>query len=300
MVAGMSIVINTPNGNIGRRLALQLLEAGESLTVISRSAAKAAPLAERGARVVEGSIEDPSTLRAAFEGARALFWLTPSNLQPGFLEWAKGTAERAASVAAASKISHVVVLSSVGAQSGPGVGPVSSLGPVEKAFEAEIPNVIALRPGFFMENYLRDLGSIAAMGKVFSPADADRAVPVVATEDIARRAAQLLRDTSWRGHQALGVHGPYDLTPREAVRILSDALERPIEYVQVDYDQALGAMQQAGLPAFAAQLYVEMYRALNDGRMAPAEPRDAASTTQTDLTSFAQRVLRPQLAQLSS
>lgn len=175
---------------------------------------------------VEGSIEDPAVLRVAFEGAQALFWLTPSNLQPGFLEWAKETAERAASVAAESGISRVVVLSSAGAHSGPGVGPVSSLGPVESAFETKIPHVIALRPGFFMENYLRDLGSIASMGKIFSPADADR----------------------------------------------------------------------AGLPEFAAQLYVEMYRALNDGRMVPAEPRDAASTTRTELASFAQRVLRPQLS----
>jgi uncharacterized protein YbjT (DUF2867 family) len=295
----MSIVINTPNGNIGRQLALGLLDAGEAVTVISRDAIKAAALAERGARVVEGSIEDETTLRAAFEGGRALFWLTPSNLQPGFFEWSKQVAQRAAALARAADIAHVVVLSSAGAQSGPGVGPVSSLGPVEEAFKAEIPHVVALRAGFFMENHLRDLGSIAALGKIFSPADADRSVPMVSTEDIARRAAQLLRDSSWQGHQTLGVHGPRNLTPREAARIIGEALERPVEYVQVSFEQAHGAMLEAGLPELAADLYVQMYRALNEGRMDSAEPRDAASTTPTELGTFAQRVLRPALAQLT-
>lgn len=293
----MSIVINTPNGNIGRHLALALLDAGESVTVISRDAAKASALAERGARVVEGSIDDEATLRSAFEGAKALFWLTPPNLAPGYFEQAKANAERAARLAVAAGVQRVVVLSSTGAHSGAGVGPVSALGPVEAAFQAQLPHVVSLRAGFFMENYLRDLGTIAGMGKIFSPASADHAVPMVSTGDIATRAAELLRDHGWQGHQTLGVHGPRNLSPREGARILSEVLERPIEYVQVSFDDALAGMLQAGLPEYGAKLYVEMYRAMNEGRMDPAEPRDAASTTSTELADFVRQVLRPALAQ---
>ena len=290
----MSIVINTPNGTIGRQLALNLLDAGEVITVITRDATKAAPLAERGARVVQGTIDDEATLSAAFEGASALFWLTPPNLAPGYHAWAHQTAERAASLAKAAGIERAVVLSSTGAHSGAGVGPVSALGPVEDAFRAELPHVIALRPGFFMENYLRDVGTIAGMGTIFSPADADRRVPVVATADIARRAADLLRG-GWEGHLELGVHGPRDLSPREGAAILAEALGRPVQYVQVNPEQALSGMVEAGMPEFAARQYVEMYGALNDGRMDPAEPRDEASTTPTALSEFAAQVLRPAL-----
>lgn len=296
----MSIVINTPNGNIGRKLALTLLDAGEAVTVISRNPAKTAALAEKGARVVEGSIDDEATLRAALEGAKAVFWLNPPNLAPGFFEKSKLDAERAARIAKQAGIEHVVVLSSVGAHSGPGVGPVSSLRPVEAAFEAEIANVVSLRAGFFMENYLHDLGSIAAMGKIFSPANGDVPVPLVATADIAARAAALLRDRSWRGHQALGVHGPHDITFREAARIIGQALERPVDFVQVSPDQARAGMVQAGMPEYVAGLYVEMYGAMNEGRMSPAEPRDAASTTPTDLATFARTVLRPAFAQAAA
>lgn len=296
----MSIVINTPNGNIGRKLALALLDAGESVTVISRSAAKTEELAKRGARVTLGSLEDEATLRAAFEGGSAVFWLNPPNLLPGFIEKSKADAERAARVAKAAGIERAVVLSSVGAHSGAGVGPVSSLRAVEAAFEGQLPHVVALRAGFFMENYLRDLGSIATMGKIFSPAKADLPVPLVATADIAGRAAALLRDRSWTGHRTLGVHGPRDVSFRDAAGILARALERPIEYVEVSLDQARAGMVQAGVPEYAAGLYVDMYAAMNAGRMNPAEPRDADSTTPTELAEFARTVLRPALAQLAA
>ncbi|MCA9652387.1 MAG: NAD(P)H-binding protein [Myxococcales bacterium] len=295
----MSIVINTPNGNIGRRLALTLLDLGESITVISRDPAKASELAERGARVVQGSIEDEATLREAFAGATGLFWLTPSNLAPGFHAWARAAAERAATLAAEAGIERVVVLSSTGAHSGAGVGPVSALGPVEHEFESRLPHVVSLRAGFFMENYLRDLGTIAAMGKIFSPAAADHRVPMVATSDIAQRAAELLHE-GWQGHLRLGVHGPRDLSPREGAQIVGQALGREVEYVQVTPEQALHAMLEAGIPEFAARLYVEMFVALNEGRMDPAEPRDDASTTSTELADFTRQVLRPAVAQAAA
>lgn len=296
----MSIVINTPNGNIGRKLALALLDAGHSVTVISRSAAKASELADKGARVVEGSIDDEATLRAAFEGAEAVFWLNPPNLAPGFFDKSRADAERAAGLARAAGVTHAVVLSSVGAHSGPGVGPVSSLRPVEAAFEAALPNVASLRAGFFMENFLRDLGTIASMGKIFSPANGEVPVPLVATADIAGRAAELLGDRRWTGHRALGVHGPRNVSFREAADIIGKVLERPVDYVQVTLDQARDGMVQAGLPTFVADLYVEMYAAMNEGRMNPAEPRDAASTTPTDLASFSRTVLRPAFSQLAA
>ena len=147
-----------------------------------------------------------------------------------------------------------------------------------------------------MENYLRDVGTIAAMGKIFSPADGDRPMPMVATADIARRAAQVLRDRSWEGHRILGIHGPGDLSFREGAQILSDALGREIEYVQVSFDQARASMLEAGLPPHVADLFVEMYQAMNDGRMDAAEPRDAASTTTTELAQFARDVLGPAIA----
>jgi uncharacterized protein YbjT (DUF2867 family) len=292
----MSIVINTPNGSIGRGLAERLLAAGKSLTVISRSPDKVAALAQRGVRVIEGSIDSPEVLERALAGAEALFWLTPPAGRPDYATWAVQTAQAAARAVKAHGVKRVVVLSSVGAQSGRGTGPVGVMKEVEDAFLAVSPDVTVLRPGFFMENFLRSVDSIAKAGAIFMPFPADKRVPMVATEDIAVKAAGVFLDTAWKGHRYLGVHGPVDLSHREVAEKLSQELGRPVRYTEVTLEQARQAMLGAGMPAFLADTYLEMYQAVREGRMDSAEPRTAETTTPTTLAHFAQVVLRPQVA----
>ena len=82
----MRIVINTPTGNIGRHLADKLLDAGETVTVISRSEGKVSELQARGAAVVVGSMDDPEVLQRAFAGAKAVFWVNPPPSRPDYPE----------------------------------------------------------------------------------------------------------------------------------------------------------------------------------------------------------------------
>src|SRR5216683_3436674 len=93
----MSIFINTPTSNIGRALAIRLVDAGEHITVLSRDKKKVEELRRRGARVIEGSFEDPALLAEAIEGAESLFWLTPPPAQPDYYVWAVKCAKQARS-----------------------------------------------------------------------------------------------------------------------------------------------------------------------------------------------------------
>jgi len=293
----MSIVINTPNGNIGRPLVRHLLAAGERVTVISRSADKVADLVKAGAKVVEGSTDDEAVLDAAFAGATSVFWLTPPAAGPGFIEWAEGTARLAASKAKAHGVRRVVVLSSIGAQTGRGTGPVGALLAVEEAFKAAVADVTILRPGYFMENLLREVASLAGAGALFMPLPADRKSPFVAVADIARKAADVLLDGAWKGHRYVGIHGPEDLSYVEVATILSEALGRPVRYVQVTLEDTRKALLGYGVPGFVVDLLTEMYGAINDGRMRPAEARSAETTTPTTLAKWAREVLAPAVAQ---
>ncbi len=290
----MSIVINTPNGNIGRKVSQSLLDAGEALTVISRSAAKAEPLTERGAVLHQGSIDDPEVLRAAFKGAKTLLWLTPPVGRPDYHTWSVEVAKRAAALASEAGVQHVVVLSSLGAHTGPGTGPVGCLLEIEDLFRASFADVTVLRPGFFMENVLRDQATIQSMGKIFTPAPADAKMPMVATDDIAATAARVLRQPG-AGHRILGVHGPEDLSQRDVAALLSEAWGKPVELVPVSLEDARAGMLQAGLPEFAADIFVEMYGAMHEGRMDPAEPRTAETTTPATFSEFARSTLVPVL-----
>src|SRR5260370_18176300 len=95
----MSIVINTPTSNIGRALAARLLDAGERITVLSRDEKKVDELLRRGARVVEGSFEEPTLLAEALEGAQPLFWLTPPPARSDYYAWPIKCAKQAPSAA---------------------------------------------------------------------------------------------------------------------------------------------------------------------------------------------------------
>ncbi|MCP3098509.1 NmrA family NAD(P)-binding protein [Myxococcus sp. K15C18031901] len=293
----MSIVINTPNGNIGRPLVRHLLAGGARVTLISRSADKVADLVKAGAKLVEGSTDDAAVLDAAFAGATAVFWLTPPAARPDFFAWSEGAARLAARKARAHGVRRAVVLSSIGAQNGRGTGPVGGLLAVEEAFKAELADVTILRPGYFMENLLREVPSLASADSLFMPLQADRKTPFVAVADIARKAADVLLDGAWKGHRIVGIHGAADVTYTEVAAILSEALGRPVRYVQVGMDDTRKALVGYGMPGFMVDLFTEMFGAYNDGRMSPAESRSAETTTATALATWAREVLKPAVDQ---
>ncbi|MBU8896524.1 NmrA family transcriptional regulator [Corallococcus sp. H22C18031201] len=289
----MSFVVNTPNGNIGRPLVQRLLQAGKRVTIISRKPESVADLVKAGARRVEGSMEDRAVLDAAFEGATALFWLSPPPNRPDYVAWSEGVAREAARAARAHGIGRAVVLSSVGAQNGSGIGPVSSLLPVEKVFQAELPHVYALRAGVFMENLLHDVPAIARTGSLFTMMPPERKFPLVTVADIAAKAAELLQDSAWTGHRHGGAHGPEHLSYPEVADILSDALGRPVKYVRIPGDGLRQALLGVGAPAWLADAMVELYTAAGEGRLDAAEPRSKDTTTPTTLAQFARTVLLP-------
>jgi len=289
----MSIVINTPTSNIGRALAARLLDAGERITVLSRDKKKVDELLRRGARVVEGSFEEPALLAEALEGAEALFWLTPPPARSGYYAWAIKCAKQAAAAAKKAGVRRAVVISSAGAHTGPGTGAVGPAREMENDFEAALPAVVSLRPGIFMENFLLPTDMIAKAGQIFTPLPAGKRWPLVATANIAAKAACWLLDRGWSGHHRVGVHGPKDLSTDEAAAIISSALGEPVKCVETTIDQARGALTGMGMPDFIVEIIVEMYVAFREGRLDQAEPRTPDTTTPTTLAEFTRTTLIP-------
>jgi uncharacterized protein YbjT (DUF2867 family) len=290
----MRIVVNTPAGNIGRVVTERLLRAKDEVIVMSRNPDKVTRFVEDGALLIRGSIDDADVLDQAFNGADALFWLTPFAFdQPRYIDWAKRTARTAANAVARRGVRRVVLISSVGAQHESGVGPIACLPAIESAFNDAAPDVTCLRAGSFMENFLNDVASIASAGSIFGPHPATMKFPRVATRDIADRAVEILRAPSGTGHRIVGVHGPEDLDQTQAAQIISEGIQRPVKYVEVTIDQSKQNMAQAGLPEFAAELLGDMYAGFRAGRMVPVERRTAETTTRTSLLQFSRDVLKP-------
>jgi uncharacterized protein YbjT (DUF2867 family) len=76
----MSIVITTPTGNIGSRALQQLLKAGADVSVIVRQPEKLSDSIRSRVKVHQGTLADAALVTRAFQGAKAVLWLTPSNL----------------------------------------------------------------------------------------------------------------------------------------------------------------------------------------------------------------------------
>ena len=292
----MPIAITTPTGHIGSRLTRQLFDAGEDLTLLVRNPDKLPADIRAKARVETGDLTDAAFVARATEGADALFWLT---FVPFTEPDPRGAAAHLAAVAAgavrANRIPHVVNLSSFGAHHASGYGPVSNIQLVENALNDAGENVLHLRPGSFMENFLNQVPTIQSAGSIFAPSPGDVAVPTVATRDIGDVAAQELRDRSWTGRRYRGVHGPADLTGDQSAAILSEALGRPVRHVQVSPEQTRDAFLSMGASPAFADAYVEMYGGFARDPE-PAEPRSPETTTPTTLDAWAREVLAPQVA----
>ena len=80
----MTIVINTPNSHIGRRVTQRLLDSEIAVDIITRNPDKVRDLSAQGASVLVGSCDDQELLTRAFEGAEAVFWLTPPAYRPDY------------------------------------------------------------------------------------------------------------------------------------------------------------------------------------------------------------------------
>jgi uncharacterized protein YbjT (DUF2867 family) len=277
-------------GQVGREIASRLLKAGQKVRALGRSQAKLSELQGAGAEAHAGDAEDASFLAKAFDGADAVFTLLPPDLASTDYR-ALQDREGAAIVQAVreSGVRHVVLLSSVGAEVPSGTGPIAGLGAQEARLrELRGTNVLALRPGYFFENFYATLPVIKHQGVIGDAIAADLLLPMVATRDIGAAAAQALQARDWNGFVVRELLGPRDLTHAEATRIIGQRIGRPdLPYVQLPPADMVSALTQAGLSANIAGLFVEMAQAMNEGRVKSVEGRNPSNTTATRFEDFA-------------
>jgi len=290
----MFVAITTPSGKIGRAVVNHCLRAGAHLAMLARRPEKVSTFVKCGAHVFKGSQEDPDYVIEATRGVDALFWLTPPSYDAENLREAQNRfAHAAAEAIRVNRIPRVVNLSSVGAHLGEGTGPIDGIHDVEQQLNLVAENIMHLRPGFFFENYLWQVDSLAREGEIHLPISGTRRYPLVATADIAQVAADCLLETTWQGHCVRELHGPEDLSFDEAATAISAGLGRLVTHVRISEDTAREGMLQKGMTPNAVEMLLEMYGAVESGWLQPAMPRSEETTTPTRLVDFTEDVLRP-------
>ena len=278
-------------GNVGGKVADELLRRGEKVRVIARSEEKLKLFRDRGAEIAGGDAADTGFLTKAFTGADAVFTIIPPNMTTADLRgFQNEIGESIATAIRNSGVKYVVNLSSLGADLPEGTGPIKGLHDQEQRLNTLAGvNVLHLRPCNFMENLLWDIDRIISKGIMGGAVRGDLRIAMIATKDIAKVAADHLVKRSFSGKSVKALLGQRDLTLDEAAKIMGQKTGKSdLKYVTFSYDDTYRGMLDAGLSKDVSRLFVEMSKGLNDGLFGIGRtPRTPENTTGTPFEEFA-------------
>ncbi len=191
--------------------------------------------------------EKPETLREALGSVDKLFLLTPETPKASEL------ASNAVSEAKKAGIQHIVKQSVQAADNTAAAAIVSTIRlhrQAEKIIEESGIPYTFLRPGEFMQNFVRwHSETIKEQGAFYLPAG-DTKVGFVDVQDIAAVAVKALTEENENGkhrYKAYTITGPEKLSYYQVAEILSNATGRKIDYVNISEEEARGAMKDMGI-----------------------------------------------------
>jgi NAD(P)H dehydrogenase (quinone) len=234
-------------GKVGGEVARNLLAGNQPVRAVVRDLRKGEPWAQLGCDLVRGDINDAGALTSAFNGAESVFVLVPPNFDPSadFRE-ARATAATLKSAIEAARPGRVVYLSTIGAQATQS-NLLTQHTIIEKVLgELSMP-ITFLRPGWFMENCSWDIASATNDGVISSFLQPiDKPVPMVASADVGRVAAELLQET-WNGRRVVELEGLHRVTPQEIATTLADLLGRPVRMEPVPRETWASLFKSQGM-----------------------------------------------------
>ena len=179
------VLVTGATGKQGGSVARHMLGKGWNLVALTRDpkskAAKA--LLEKGVEVVQGDMEDASSLDGALRGVYGVY-----SVQDFWSVGAKHEVVQGKNLADAAKkagVDHFVYSSVGGAERNTGIGHWESKWEIEKHIRKLGLPATVFRPAAFMENYYVDQVEIGILqGKLFDPVHGDKPYQTIASDDI--------------------------------------------------------------------------------------------------------------------
>jgi uncharacterized protein YbjT (DUF2867 family) len=266
----MKIIVTGSLGNISRPLAIELIEKGHDVTVISSSASKQHEIEKLGANAAIGFLEDSDFLANTFGGADGVYTMIPPGnyFDPNLdiIGYYIRLGESYAHAIEKSGVKRVVNLSTIGGNLDKGNGILAGAHNVERILN-ELPAAVAIthmRPNSFYYNLFGYIDMIKSEGVIAANYGGDHIIPWVSPIDIAAAVAEEFL-TPFTGRKARSIASE-DLSGNETAKILGNAIGMPDLRWEVISDEAtLNGLMSLGMnPTIAAGL-VEMYSGLHSG-----------------------------------
>ncbi|GGN79347.1 NAD(P)-dependent oxidoreductase [Streptomyces albiflavescens] len=269
MSAG-NLVLITGAGDVGRTVLDQLRAQDVPVRVmVRRDDDRAATFRALGAEVVIGDLTRPETVAAALNDVKRMYFAMP--VSPDHLL----AATVAATVARENgQLDGLVDMSQMTVSQMTATSTAESHQQRLHWLAEQVLNwsglpVIHIRPTSFLDNALFTTlaaQSIRANGTIALPFGTGRTSPV-AVADVARVVATVLRDPAPHIGHVYELTGPRTVDMTEMAEEFSQALGRPVTYVDVPLDQwRAETLAKVGLPPHTEQHIVTMARLHRENR----------------------------------
>lgn len=289
----MRIAVTTPTGNVGQHVVRLLIRAGVRPTVLARDPGRLDPEITDWVDAIEVDQGDGDALLTATTGVDAMYWVDPPNTADDpVAEYARVGAIAARAIVE-NEISRVVFQSSIGAEKRYGAGEIDGLAHTEELLEQTGVDVLHLRCGFFFTNLLLQLDAVRS-GVIPVVLPIDQPMAWVAPRDIAEVAVLRLLAGDWSGREVQAVHGPEDLSWRQATAIVAESTGRPLRAEQISDDEMREILRGAGMGDGLVEAVMGMSTGMRED-FVPEQSRTTRTTTPTTLASWSHDVLRPLL-----
>lgn len=251
------ILVTGATGLNGLAVVRGLVAAGQKVSALVRDVERAKTLLPPEVAIKAGDLDQEATLPDALVGVDVVFLLTLSGPDQPRQE------QRFLDAAKRARISHVVRMSTAGADPVAASLLMRNHGICDRMLEMSgMPHVV-IRPNVFMQTFARSAREIAAAGFVSAPMDSARCA-FIDTRDIAAVAVRLLVEA--REHRDVHVlTGPESLTHADVAGKLSKAAGRTIAFKNISLAQMRQKILEAGAPLWRADLVAGFYEQIRKG-----------------------------------
>ncbi len=266
----MKIILTGSLGNISKPLAVELLQKGHSVTVISSNPDKQKEIETLGASAAIGSIKDVDFLAAIFNGGDAVYCMVPpaDNEEPDRRIFYSRIATNYVAAIKESRIKRIIHLSTFGADLDKGTGILLGAYDAENIFnQLKNVNITHIRPTYFYYNLNNFIKMIKYQGVINANYGGDRRFPMVAPADIADAIAEEIQKI--HSENKIKYVSSDERSGNEIATVLGRAIGKPdLKWNIISNAEVQSNLESYGFPSMLAKNYVDMFDSMYKGDVA--------------------------------